>query len=122
MANQFDVSDLAKVVGNAPTSRRFTPDTYLQKNGTVGCGVKPMGAWNSISPAVALLILSHPDEFKQAVIEAIAKSKQPGELERLQKLAAAKEAARAAKNGKPAASAAGSNADLAAMIAQLQNA
>jgi hypothetical protein len=122
--NAQKIAELEKVAGSVPSSRLFTPDTFLKSDGTVAGQIKPQGAgfYSSISVGTALLILKNLDDFTQAALEAVAKAKQPGEAERLAKAKATREAK---KNGAapaaPTARSANRAAELEAELASLQS-
>jgi hypothetical protein len=113
---QNKLAALAALIGDAKVDRTFTPQTYIAKNGSVGCGVKVRGAWSTISPAQCLLILQDPDGFQQAALEAVEMAKRPGEAQRLLAAKQAKEQAKA--TGAPITPARAKGAsDLAAALA-----
>jgi hypothetical protein len=116
------VAQLEQLVGSAPSSRLFTPDTFLRSDGTVSGQLKPQGAgfYGSISVATALLIIKNVEEFTQAAIDAVAMAKRPGEAERLATLKANREAKKKGAAPAPAARAATRAAELEAELASLQ--
>lgn len=107
MSNPNNVNELATLVGPKAASRLFAPQTFIKRNGDVGAGIKPQGAWSSVSVESALLILQNLEEFKTAAIEAAKKSKEPAERQRLLDAKNAKSAtnskAAPAKRATPAA-------------------
>jgi hypothetical protein len=103
---------LSALIGDRPSSQKFTPQTYLCKNGTVGRGVRVLGAYNTISVETASVILEDVAGFEQACIVAVQMSQRPNEAQRLAAL-------KAAKGGAPSAAAAAKKSALSEMIAQL---